>query len=125
MSRRTVIALAVAIVVLSSGAGFLLHLMHDKNLFAGLPAPIRLTGTVWEHEIDEGPERAAAFQKLISRGTKPGQNKCAMLGKVTFHYASGESRTIRVGCCTAWIDGESWHVGGSAVKNFFPRPAEN
>lgn len=124
MSRRTITILVVAIIAVAVAGSLVLYFRPARNLFAGLPAPIRLTGTVWEHEIDEGPERAAAFQKLISRGTKPGQNRCAMLGEVTFHYASGESRTIRIGCCTAWIDEESWHVGGSAVKNFFPRPED-
>jgi hypothetical protein len=81
--------------------------------------PVRMTGTIDKKAVDEGPERAGQLYDLLSRASSPGRNKCVTLGTVALRYPSGKSVDVRVGCCTAWINGESWHVGNSALSQFF------
>lgn len=81
--------------------------------------PVHITGKFDRRDVDLGPEPARQLHTLLSRATSPGRNKCAELGDVTLHYASGKSVDIQVGCCTAWINGKSWHVGGDAMRKFF------
>jgi hypothetical protein len=81
--------------------------------------PVRITGKIEDHEIDQGADKARGLHTLLVHATSPGLNKCARYGFVTLHYASGRTVDIQVGCCTAWINHKSWHVGDGAMRNFF------
>jgi hypothetical protein len=118
------VVLAAVVASLAAAVWFLPSLTGKGNPFAHLPSPTRLSGFVHGQPIDEGADRAAAFQAMLAQATTPGQNNCQGLGPVTLHYASGDTKTVGLGCCTVWIDGKSWHLGDNAGEQFFPRPSE-
>lgn len=93
-----------------------------RNPFARIGEnPTRLTGTIRGRTVDEGPDRAQDFQSLLSAARHPNHFKCYSMGDVTLHYPSGRQEHLEVGCCSAWIDGNEWEVGGNIFENFFPR----